>query len=385
VDLRQIGQATISVVDPSGGERDLEDGVVRAVSEKALQEDPLRLLRAVRLVAELDFSLDAETRAMIGRNHVLLGGVSAERVRDELCRMLAVPGAAEWLRLLDQVGLLTVVVPELAATKGVGQPKEHVWDVFEHSLQTVAAVELVLQMDSAAVWDREVASVVPWSAEMKDYFEEEVSVGRSRGTMLKLAGLLHDVAKPQTKFVDSDGRTRFFGHAKEGAVIATQVLKRLRFSTREVGMVSSMVRHHLRPTQLGGVTPSRRAIYRYFKDTGEAAIDTLFLSLADHLATRGPLVDLDAFREHADSVAYVLEEPAREQSVVTPPKLVNGNDLMAIYGIAPGPRLGEILEAVREAQAAGEVMTREDALSFVERYLGRATVDIRQDARRKNE
>ena len=370
VDLHRAHESGPALVDPTGGERDIRAGLVRAIAEPRLREDPARLVRAPRLAAELGFSIEPETRAMIQRNHQLIADVAAERVRDELCRLLAVPGAAGWLRVLDELGLLMVVLPELAATKGVEQPKEHVWDVFEHSIQTVAGVEFVLREDAAGLWGRDILNLVPWSDELETYFREEVSVGHTRGMLLKLTALLHDVAKPQTKFIDENGRMRFFGHGKEGAGIAYRAMRRLRFSARESSMVSTMVENHLRPAQMGGEMPSRRAIYRYFRDTGEVGVDTMFLSLADHLATRGFHLELEGWREHAQSMAYVLEQRTRDESVVRPPKLISGHDLIDTFDMEPGPRIGELLEAVGEAHAAGEVTTREDALAFVREWLG---------------
>ena len=131
-----------------------------------------------------------------------------------------------------------------------------------------------------------------------------------------------------------------------------------------------MVRHHLRPGQMAhDELPSHRAIYRYFRDTGDAGIDILFLSLADHLATRGPHLDLTQWQEHAQMVEYVLAQRFQEESLVVPPKLVDGHDLINIFGMSPGPKIGQILEAVREAQAAGELTTRQEALLYIREHL----------------
>jgi len=198
----------------------------------------------------------------------------------------------------------------------------------------------------------------------------EVSSGSTRRLLLKLAALLHDIAKPQTKAIDESGRMRFLGHAQEGAAIAVNILERLRFSSKEVKLVEAMVRHHLRPVQMShNELPSRRAIYRYFRDTGEAGIDILFLSLADHLAARGPHLNLADWQEHAKMVNYVLAQCFQEENLVVPPKLIDGHDLVNIFSMSPGPRIGEFLEAVRETQAAGEIATREEALSFVDSLL----------------
>ena len=369
VDLEEAINQPCPLIDPFNGGDDLRQGVVRAVSEVAFKSDAVRLLRAVRLAAELDFSIDNETEALIRRYCHLIADVAGERVREELLRLLATSQSGEFLTYLDKLGLLIAMIPELKQAKGVEQPKEHFWDVFEHSLKTVSAADFLLGQGAWEYAGEEVLAVIPSSAVLSQHFELEVSSGSTRRSLLKLAALLHDVAKPQTKAMDG-GRMRFLGHAKEGAATAVNILERLRFSGREVKVVEAMVRHHLRPTQMGqNAFPTRRAIYRYFRDTGEAGIDILFLSLADHLATRGPNLNLAQWGEHAQIVEYVLAQRFQEESLVTPPKLVDGHDLINIFGMRPGPELGQLLEAVREAQAAGEITTRDEALAYVRGYL----------------
>ena len=359
------------LIDPFGGWTDLHQRVIRAVTETAFASDAVRLLRAARLAAELGFTIDAETEALIQHHSHLITGVAGERIREELLRLLAVSRAEQLLPHLDQLGLLTAIIPELAGTKGVEQPKEHSWDVFEHSLKTVAAIDFLLRQGT---WEHadseEVLAATPWSEELSQHFDLKVSSGSTRRSLLKLAALLHDIAKPQTKAIDASGRMRFLGHAEDGAAIAAGTLERLRFAAREVKLVEIVVRYHLRPGQMShDELPSRRAIYRYFRDTGEAGIDILFFSLADHLATRGPFLDLTHWREHAHMVKYVLSQRFEQESVVSPPKLIDGHDLINVLGINQGPKIGELLEAVREAQASGELTTREEALSYIERLL----------------
>ncbi len=359
------------LIDPFNGWDDLHQGVIRTVAETAFQSDAARLLRAVRLAAELGFSIDKETEALIQRYSYLIASVAGERVREELLRLLAVSQARQLLYYLDKLGLLTVIIPELAQTKGAEQPKEHFWDVLDHSVETVAAVDFLLRQGT---WEYanegEVLATAPWSAVLAQHFDLEVSSGSTRRILLKLAALLHDIAKPQTKAIDDDGRVRFLEHAKQGATTAASILERLRFSAKEVKLVEIMVRHHLRPGQLSyDKLPSHRAIYRYFRDTGEAGIDILFLSLADHLATRGPHLNLAQWQEHAQMVEYVLAQRFQQESVVVPPKLIDGHDLINIFGMSPGPKIGQLLEAVREAQASGELTTREGALHYINYLL----------------
>jgi poly(A) polymerase len=358
------------ITDPFGGQRDLARETLRAVSDGVFSSDPVRLLRAVRLAAELGFSTDSGTEALIRRDAHLIGDVPGERVREELLRLLVVPGSGKKLAYLDEVGLLTEIFLELRATRGVEQPDIHCWDVFQHSVKTVEAVEYLLREGNWDYAGNEALSVVPWSEGLVRYFSREVGHGSARRTLLKLAALLHDVAKPQTKSIEEDGRARFLGHAGEGAAMVVEILERLRFSMREIKLVELMVKHHLRPTQMSQEgMPTHRAMYRYFRDTADAGIAILFLNLADHLATRGTGLNMENWRQHAEMVRYILNCRDQEEKLTVPPKLVDGHDVMDRFGIEAGPKVGEVLEALREAQAAGEISTREEALAYIEHSL----------------
>jgi poly(A) polymerase len=373
--LPQVAATSVIVIDPTGGLADLEDRTVRLVSEDALRHDPLRLLRGVRLAALLDFRIEPQTAEMMRRHASLLDIVSAERQRDELVQTLRTPRAAFGLRLMDELDLLNRVLPEIAVTRGVEQPKEHQWDVFGHSLAAVEALDWLFADEEppdepwTSLW-RELWTQLEWWTGAREFIEGEYVANTHRCSLIKLAGLLHDIGKPQTKSFDDTGRMRFFGHADAGADIATGAMQRLRFSTREAELVSAMIDAHLRPVQLGQQgAPTRKAVYRFFRDTGEAGIDTLFLSLADHLATVGPRVNLDEFRRHVALIAYMLRQRFQVPEVISPTKLVDGDDLMAEFDLPAGPRLGELLELVREAQAAGEVATKEEAIALARREL----------------
>jgi len=368
-DLEEVSGEDLTLIDPFNGLADLKDKTIRAVAESVFEDDPVRLLRAARLAAELGFSLDESTEALVKSQCHLIADVAGERLREELLRLLTFPHPERFLFHLDELGIITALFPELAKAKGVEQPKEHSWNVFDHSLQTVIAVDFLLHQGSWEYGDDEVLAVVPWSETLAEHFAQEVGGGSRRRALLKLAALLHDICKPETKAVGEDGRTHFLGHAKLGAAAAADRLSRLRFSSKEAKLVEIVINYHMRPGQMSQQgLPTQRAIYRYFRDTGEAGIDILFLSLADHLATRGPNLDMAGWREHAEMVEYVLEKHL-EQRVVEPVKLVDGNDLINIFGLSPGPALGEILEAVREAQASGELNDREEALDYIRQRL----------------
>ncbi|MCE2500933.1 MAG: HD domain-containing protein [Dehalococcoidia bacterium] len=353
-----------TIVDPTGGQADLVRRILRATGDDVFSADPGRMLRSVRLANQLGFRMDPDTTRAIRRDAPLLSQVSAERVRDEFLSILAADGARVQLEILDRLDLLCRVIPELEAARNCDQPRaHHYWDVWGHLLHCVEYAEAV----TAGHRNNAIYTMAPWTAVEDSYFSETVGDGHSRRTVLKLAALLHDIAKPQTKAPDAKGRIRFLGHSEQGAEIVEQRLSGLRLSNRVISLVSAMVLHHLRPSQLrqGWEMPSRRAIYRYYRDLGDAAVDTLYLAMADFLAARGPELSPERWGNYARMIATVLEtgaEPPYKE--VHARGLVDGHDLIDALNIPQGPLIGTLLERLREAEAVGEVSTREDALNL---------------------
>jgi putative nucleotidyltransferase with HDIG domain len=336
-----LAAARAAIIDPHRGRLDWGKRLIRLVSDHALTDDPLRMLRAVRLAVQLDFRIEDGTAEAIRRQARLINEASPERQRDEITRALATPRAAQALRLMDSLGLLEQVFPEVTAGRGVAQPKEyHHWDVFDHAIETVAALDFMLAEQAprrareARFWRAQRDAFDIAAPGLRAYLSEEPSEGRPRAVLLKLAGLLHDVAKPETRAPDADGRIRFFGHADIGAKTARSVLRRLRFSRHEAELVATMVEEHLRPGQLTqGDLPTRRALFRFFRDTGEAADGILLLSLADGLAARGPRMPLDAWRGHVAYIAHVFARRSEDEGIVRPRRLLTGEEVMAALAV----------------------------------------------------
>jgi len=363
-------QSPLKLIDPFSGKEDLRDEIVRGVSEQIFEADAARLLRAVRLAAELDFTIEPNTESLIRRYSQAITEVPGERVREELLRFLTLPQAAYHLRYLDKLGLLLALIPEIGESKGVEQPTVHFWDVFEHSLQTVAAIEFLIRESDWEYSNDDMLSTAPWSDVIERHLSQKVSSGSNHKVLLKLAGLFHDIAKPMTKSIDDTGRARFLGHTKQGAAMTANILERLRFSNQEIRLVESLVYHHLRPVQMAHEgLPTQRAIYHYFRDTREADIDILVLALADYLASRGPLASMKEWRNHCQLINYILAEHDKQQAKILPVKLIDGHDIMDAFGLAPGPSIGKLLAMVNEAYASGELSTREEALALVQSEL----------------
>ena len=355
------------VIDPFNGREDLLHKIVRAVSLHVFRDDPGRLLRSVRLAAALRFRLEPQTARQVAVDASRISRVAPERVRDEFLAILALDGAKGSLEVLDRLDLLCRVVPELAEAKGVEQPRVHYWDVWGHLMHSVESAEGITKGHQHSP----IYTLVYWTAETDAHFAQEATDGHSRRTLLKLAALFHDIAKPRTKQVDQTGRTRFPEHSEVGAVVTAQRLAQLRIGSRGVAMVSKMVEHHLRPGHMmqGVEQPTQRAIYRYFRDLKDVAIDTLYLCQADYLAAKGPEIDPEAWASHARMITHVLLVGSQPQVSGQIHRLINGNELMQHFNLDPGPGIGLMLERVEEARAAGEIATREEALALAAEFL----------------
>ena len=357
------------LIDPLKGQIELNRKLIKVVNESVFEADPARLLRAVRLAAELEFRIADDTASLLMKSCSLLKQVAGERIREELLRILNTHKAGYFVRYLDNLGFLTVLIPELEFSRGVEQPKEHHWDVLNHSLEAVCTTGFILRQTGCDYADVKLLDELQWDEEIVTHFSEEISSGSSRITLLKLAALLHDIAKPETRIISKE-RVRFFGHTDQGADVVVGILERLRFSNRETKLVETLIRYHMRPTQMSKEgMPSQKAIYRFFRDSGSSGVDILFLSLADHLAARGPELDILQWKWHVQLVNFVLAEYFRQRKLEIPSRLLNGHDLIKNFNLQPGPMIREMLELVQEAQVAGEIKTRDEALSYIKNRL----------------
>jgi tRNA nucleotidyltransferase/poly(A) polymerase len=314
-----------TVVDYVGGREDLGKKLIRAIGDARLRfgEDRLRMLRAIRFAAALDFAIDPETWDALRTDADQIKVVSPERIRDELMKILADVHRLRGFDLLDASGLLDQVLPEVSALKGCQQPPQFhpEGDVFVHTRKMLE----LLPPDAS-----------PW---------------------LALMVLLHDIGKPPTQTCDqSEGRIRFNGHDEVGASMSVAVMERLRFSSAEIETVVEAVRSHM---MFKDVPKMRPAKLRRFMARANFPLE-LELHRVDCLSSHG---DLENFE-------FLLQKETEfENEPLIPPPLANGHDLIAL-GLSPGPRFGEILEKVQTAQLEGEIHSREEALALVRKLVG---------------
>lgn len=367
------------LVDPLGGQQDLRDGVLRICSEASLSNDPVRALRAFRFAGSLGFSIEPTSLVQLPSAFEKLGVVSPERVRDELFRLLNLSESASVVRRMGDMGVLAYVLPEVAALDGLVQSPPHQWDGLEHTLSALGHLEDILGLLHFSSAGRPQPDYLhacqetldPYADEIRQHLSGEPSVGRSRATLVKLAALMHDVGKPGTMTEDPDGRKRFLGHERLGSEMARTRGRALHLSENEVHAMTRLVLHHMRPEQLAGEpAPSARAIYRYYKALGSDGIDVSLLSLADFLAKfKGEPPDVPWTGRLKLTGDLLQAYFRRREEVVAPAALISGDGLMRELGLQEGPKVGQLLEAIREAQVEGLVASRTEAIDFARAKL----------------
>ncbi len=358
------------VLDVAGGLTDLNQRLIRPVSDQSLVQDPLRLLRAVRLGLELGFRIDDQVFTL--GHQVSLAATAPERIGAELLRILESPGSYEFIRRLDSIGRLAEILPEL-------QPVLADEQLREHSFRTYQKIEEIIDrpgffgrfepewrayFDSwglAAPTAEPPASTEP-TAEAAPA-EPPAPLPFRRG-LLKLAGLLHDIAKPETRFTNSAGEVHFYGHDSIGAkVIKRLARERLRLSRHQTEMLVTLAAEHMRLHLLATSSDlTERAIRRYWRDLGPEGFGLMILCVADGWATAGRTTHLE------DTITRMIEQKRAEDAVVRVRRLVTGDDLIRL-GLKPGPAFKVILQELEELQIEGRITSTEQGIEYLKTHL----------------
>jgi tRNA nucleotidyltransferase/poly(A) polymerase len=407
------------LIDPLGARVDLAEGILRAASANAFRDDPLRTLRGVRLAVELGFHLEETTARLIRRDGALLARVAAERIREELLRIINASGAWQHLRLLADLDLLRPALPEVQALIGVTQSEPHYLDVFDHTRAVMAHAEGVLALlwpdDSwtspdglaylAAVprwrpytggagasasaetpedssvrsepvviapdwqWESLAEVLRPFAADLRLHLEQPLASGRTRRDWFLWAAMAHDWGKAGTRSVGADWRVHFYDHEHRGASVAEERLRLLACAANESTYIGQLVEWHMRPGHLARhYPPSGRALYRFFHDAGPFGPDAVLLSLVDKMATRAPHAEADNvfWQGLLGTAGQVFDAYFRaHEQRVSPAPLLDGRAVMAELGLPPGPAVGRLLDGLREAQAIGVVTNIEQARAWL--------------------
>ena len=378
----------ITIIDPLNGATDIRAKVIRACSSDSLTNDPVRILRAVRQAAAFGFTIDKSTRELMKQAADKINNVSIERVRDEVFKILGGPKASASIRALEMLGVLQHLMPELLKMRGVTQSNPHIHEVWTHTLAVVDQLDNLLTSSLRLDFDPEKTSdmymglvslkIGRYREQIAKHFANQLNPSRSHRSLLFFAALYHDVCKPDTKTIDESGRIRFFDHDIKGAEVVADRARAFNLSNDEVERLHTIVRHHMRfhffadRLEREGQPPSRKAVYRFFRDSGAASVDLILLALADLRGTKGNELTQVTWTAYLDIARILLENYwERPEEVINPPRLVDGNELMKELNLQPGKIVGVLLESIRENQAAGKIVDKEQALVFAREELAK--------------
>lgn len=348
-----------TIIDPLNGEGDIRAKLLRRCSEVSFQNDPLRMLRAVRQSVELNLRIEAATLADLRARVNTLTLVSPERLRDEWYKLLKLPRPVAALRVADALGIIATLLPEVAHLRQLIHPPSTRWEytlaLIDHISTIIASISYHRTDNTAASFalGTMVIQLDRYRQLLVTHLEKQWPNNRSHRALIMLAALLHAVGE---------------GDLSHTLSLADQRIESLKLSNTERTYVLQLIRHRNRLIQVDENLPL--SIYRYWRDTGEAGIDVALLSLAHALSGADSGLSQDDWIKLLEKVGGVLDAWfIKHDTQVTPPVLVDGTELVQILHLKPGPIIGELLEAIREAQVIGHINTTDDALNFARAYL----------------
>lgn len=341
------------LIDITGALEDLENGVICEISEKNIIDDPLRILRAFRFQSELDFEISPNLKGLIKKHAPLLAQSAKERVNTELVKLFAGKNAHSSLFCLDETGILQMLFPEINEIKKVPSNSHHHLCLFEHSIETVRQTELYYENAPC---------------EVKEHFESLDLGAQKRLGYLKIAAFLHDLGKPSTWQIEPEtGRQRFIKHDDVGSKLAVEPLRNLKFSKKQIKYIQKLIKYHIYPANV--VTTEEvtdKAVTRFFRKTGNEVLDIIAIAHADRLSAQGPEITQEMTDKNINGLHFLMKRYIETKNEIEPiPKLLDGNEIMDILNINPGPKLGKIVKELYEAQMSGDVLTKEQAINYI--------------------
>ncbi len=349
-----------AIIDRHDGQKHLRQKQIIAVSKTIWKDDPLRLLRAFRVAAEIGFAVPKETLAQIRLHKSKIKKPAPERKRDEMLRLFDTPDSHRLLALMDECGFLDEIFSPAKRLRATAVKHYGKGGVLKHTLDSVRCFEDILR---DGTWFRGL------NEKIKVYLDEPIA-GHSRRAHCKWGLLLHDIGKPDTMSYDDTGRLRFFEHEFVGAKKIPAMAKRLRWSATETSRYASYVRNHMRPGNLASQSRvTDKAIHRFFRDLGDDAIAMLLISLGDHLTYLTAAQKKKRNSPHEKVTVKMVRRYSTAREKVLPPKILNGHDVMKTLKIKPSPLIGALLKDVQEAQTDGLIKNKTDALAFLQQRL----------------
>lgn len=346
---------TSEITDLTGGVNDLKNGIIRGLSEENFIDDPLRMIRVFRFASTTGFEIENKTLSFIEKHKGLILKPAVERRNCEILKLFGGKYADKILKEMDKLGIIDIIFPIMLDVKKVPPNTHHHLDLFNHSLSTVKYIQEIYENSYNDV---------------KEHLDTIDFGGDTRLAHLKFAGFLHDIGKFSTWTIEDDGRHRFIRHDEIGEQIAKGILKEQKFSKKQIDYISGVIRHHMYPSSVISAPNITDKIYmRYVRKAGDNAIDWITIAKADRLSARGPAVTDEMVEENLNGLNRLQEFYIKVKPTLVPlPKLLNGREIMRLKKIKPSKELGEIIEALTEAQQEGKVTTKQDAIDFVLNY-----------------
>lgn len=344
------------IIDPFEGLLDMKNKLIKTLSKDSFYDDPLRILRAFSLKAQLGFKIDAKTISFAKSLRKKIDAVSFERIRDELIKIFNIDESFAIIEEIFDSGILEIIIPEIKKMDNVNQGPYHHLDVLRHSFETLKQLEILLR------------KIKP-NSDIHNYLNNPVSSDHRRVSLLKLAALLHDIGKPEAKILRK-GKIMFHGHELKGARQIKTIALRLKLSSKELDLLQRVIMWHLRPGYLAGLEiVSKKAVFRFFRDTQDDAPAILLLAIADQRSTRGPLTageDRAGHEKLCFKLIDVYFNKLKEKPIIP---LVNGNDLIKTLKLKEGPLIGKILKQLFEMQSIGKIKTKNQALVVAKKLI----------------
>ena len=345
---------TGELIDISGGVTDIKNKCINYVNELNFVDDPLRLLRVYRFQALYGFELAPETINAVCRYVDLIHKPAVERITHEIMALFSGKYTDKALENMNKTWLLEEIFPFVKELKQVPPNSHHHLDLFQHSIETVRQVQQLYENSSDDV---------------KEHLEKVDFGGFSRLAHLKLAAFMHDIGKFSTWTIE-EGKHRFIKHDDVGSKMSVKVLKNLHFSNKQIEYISQMIKYHIYPSHvMSSPQITEKIMMRYVRKMDMNSIDEIILAQADRLSARGPEITDEIVEHNITYLNMLLKFYLEARETLKPlPKLLDGNDVMKILNIKPSRKLGEIMEALHEAQINGDITDKNHAIEFVKNY-----------------
>ena len=339
-------------VDVTGGLKDLKNKVLRHIDDKNFEDDPLRILRAFRFYAVTGFKMTIELENALKKYLPLALNPAKERINYEIMKLFGGDFASGALLKMDEFGLLEKIFPCVTEMKKVPPNTHHHLDLFHHVVETVRQIEILYNKISG--FEKEHLDAIDFG-------------GFPRINHLKLAGFLHDIGKFSTWTIEEGGRHRFIKHDDVGSKMVVPLLRDLKFSKKQIEYISCMIKNHIYPSNVI-VAPNLndKVMMRYVRKMGDNVVDNIILAKADRLSARGVDITEEIVNANISGLDKLLDFYLSKKDSLAPlPKLIDGREIMEILNIKPSPKLGEIINAINEAQLNGDITTHEEAVNYI--------------------